>query len=254
MYKYSENTLIHSPGVDFAAIDSIMKNGIMSLEYASKHGVDVNRNYYGSNLNDTISCIRYLYVNSDMKDSAYSKYVPNGVSFLIEDVPFIYDKNERIIHRSDEVLVEDFIPKEKITGILVPENLTNVGLEDMSYIMEDSSSYVLIKHKVDNIKSYILNLSGDVCNYDDFIQELYYLNEESNNDNSDLQRDEIISEFRDVISDLNYEIGLNFHTCFSKVLGKSDINILDIIKYMNSKTLNLPIYFIKDKPLTRKKN
>ena len=52
-------------------------------------------------------------------------------------------------------------------------------------------------------------------------------------------------EFRDAISDLNYVIGLDYHKYFSKVLGMEDINILDIVKYINSKTLNLPIYVEK---------
>ncbi len=250
MYKYNENTLIHSPGVDFAAIESIMKNGIMSSKYGSEHGIEVNRNYYGSNLDDTISCIRYLYVNKDVEDSAYNKYVPNGISFLIEDTPFISDKNERFIHRGDEVLVKDFIPVENIKGILVPEDLINTDLEDLSYIREDSSSYALIKNRADNISSYIKDNSGLVCDYNDFYRELYFLSEDANND-SDMTLEERKEEFRDVISDLNYEIGSNFHDCFSKVFGKDDINILDIVKYINSKTLNLPIYEIKGRSLRK---
>lgn len=250
MYKYNENTLIHSPGVDFSAIESIMENGIMSAKYGSEHGAKVNRNYFGSNLDDTISCIRYLYVNKDVEDSAYNRYVPNGVSFLIEDVPFISDKNERFIHRSDEVLVKDFISKENIKGILVPEELVNTDLEDLSYIREDASSYTLIKNRADNISSYIKDNSGIICDYNDFIRELYYLSEESKND-SDLDREDLVSEFRDVISDLNCEIGSNYRECFSKILGKADINILDIVKYINSKTLNLPIYEIKGRSLRK---
>lgn len=250
MYKYNDNTLIHSPGVDFAAIEGIMKNGIMSLEYGNKHNIEVNRNYFGSNLDDTISCIRYLYVNKEVKDSAYNKYVPNGVSFLIEDVPFIFDKDTRFIHRSDEVLVKDFIPRDNIKGILVPEELIDTDLEDLSYIREDSSSYSLIKNKVDNISSYIKNNSGLVCDYQDFFRELYYLSEESRND-SDLNIEELSSEFKDVICDLNYEIGSDFHKCFSKVLNRKDINILDIINYINSRTLNLPIYLIKNKSMKK---
>ena len=58
-------------------------------------------------------------------------------------------------------------------------------------------------------------------------------------------------EFRDVISDLNYVIGLDYHKCFSKVLGKEDVDVLDIVKYINSKTLNLPIYVEKMKKVKK---
>ena len=250
MYKYNENTLIHSPGVDFATIESIMKNGIMSSKYGIEHGISVNRNYLGSNLNDTISCIRYLYVNKDVEDSAYNRYVPNGISFLIEGVPFISDKNERFIHRSDEVLVKDFIPKENIKGILVPEELIDIDLEDLPYIREDASSYELVKHRADGANVYITNATDMGNDYNDYYRELYFLSEDANND-SDMSLEERKEEFRDVISDLNYVIGLDYHKCFSKVLGKEDVDVLDIVKYINSKTLNLPIYVEKMKKVKK---
>lgn len=251
MYKYNDNTLIHSVGVNFCDIESIMKNGIVSSKYGEEHGIDINRNYLGSNLEDTISCIRYLYVNKDIEDSAYNRYVPNGISFLIEDTPFIADKDERFIHRSDEVLVKDYIPKENIKGILVPERLINTDLEDLSYIREDSTSYSLIKHRVDSISDYINSISGISCDFEDYYRELYYLSEEAKNASED-EKSDIFEEFKDVIKDLNYEIGLDYEKCFSKVLNKTDINILDIVNYINSNTLNLSIYQSKDKSITKK--
>lgn len=250
MYKYNDDTLIHSSGADFSVVDSIMRNGIMSSKYGKEHGVDVNKNYYGSNLEDTISCIRCLYVNEDVEDSAYNRYVPNGVSFIIEDVPFIYDKEERIIHRSDEVLVKDFIPSNRIKGIMIPEKLINTDLEDLTYIREDASSYSLIKHKVDNIKSYIERISDVKCDYEDWLNELYYLSEDAKNE-SDMNVDERIEEYKDTISDLNYEIGINYHNCFSKLIGKDNINIFDVVNYINKNTLDLSVYVIKTKNKNR---
>ena len=259
MYKYSENTLIHSPGVDFSAIESIMKNGIMSANYGKDHGAKVNRNYFGSNLDDTISCIRYLYVNKDVEDSAYNRYVPNGISFLIEDVPFISDKNERFIHRSDEVLVKDFIPKENIKGILVPEELVNTDLRDLSYIREDSSSYKLVNQKINSISSYIKDNSGIICDYSIELFKLGWYNRDYEemikqgktiDDNNQIAKD-LHEEIKDTIRDLNNVIGYDYYECFSKILSKEDVNVLDIVNYINSKTLNLPIYMIKDKTLKK---
>lgn len=253
MYKYNDNTLIHSVGTDFSAISSIMNNGIVSKKYGKEHGIDINRNYYGSNLDDTISCIRYLYVNKAIEDSAYNRYVPNGISFVIEDTPFIYDKDSRFIHRSDEVLVKDFIPKENIKGILVPEHLIDTDLEDFTYIREDSTSYILVKHRLDNIVNYIQSISNVKCDYEDYLRELYYLSEETKNVSEEEQID-IYEEFKDVIRDLNYEIGLDYKKCFTKVLNKDDINILDIINYINDNSLQLPIYMLDVKNKKKSKN
>lgn len=253
MYKYNDDTLIHSVGNDFSAINSIMDNGIVSEKYGKEHGISINRNYYGSNLDDTISCIRYLYVNETIEDSAYNRYVPNGISFIIEDTPFIHDKDARFIHRSDEVLVKDFIPKENIKGILVPENLINTDLEDLSYIRGDSTSYILIKHRLDNVVNYIASISDIKCDYEDYLRELYYLSEEAKNV-SEAEQIDIYEEFKDIIKDLNYEIGLDYKKCFSKILNKDNINILDIINYINNNSLQLPIYVVEDKKVNKNRH
>lgn len=246
MYKYTDNTLIHSAGVNFSVIESIMKNGIASESYGKEHNISVNRNYFGSNLEDTISCVRYLYVNKDVEDSAYSRYVKEGISFIMEDVPFIHDKKERVIHRSDEVLVKDFISKEKITGISIPSYLEDTSLEDLEYIKEDATSYVKIKHIADNIRDYIKEKSGLDRDYSDFYRELYYLNEEYKNASSS-EKEEIRGEYKEVIKELNYEIGVDYTDCFSKVLGTDDITAFDILNYLNKENLKLPIYEIKTK-------
>lgn len=246
MYKYNDDTLMHSVGFNFCAIESIMKNGIVSEEYGKNNNISINRNYFGSNLDDTISCVRYLYVNEDVEDSAYNKYVKKGISFIIEDVPFIYEKNERVIHRSDEVLVKDYIPKEKIVGINIPTDLMDADLEKLEYIKENSTSYVNIKHNADAISEYIKQKSGLNRDYNDFYIELYGLNEDFRTASKEEQAN-IKKEFKDTIKELNCEIGLDFYDCFSRVLGKEDITVFDIINHINKETLNVPIYEIETK-------
>ena len=269
MYKYNDNTLFHSPGVKFNVIENIMKNGIASEKYGKEHGISVNRNYYGSNLNDTISCVRYLYVNDEVEDSAYSRYIKKGISFIMEDVPFIHDKNERIIHRSDEVLVKGFIPKEKITGISIPTDLEDTPLEELEYIrvgninsldnniVQFPTSVKLINDNLNSISKYIKNKSGLDRNYDDFCRELYYTNKIFEKDRkekkdkkeglSNAEIRELYESMYDLLVDLNYEIGVDYTDCFRKVLGKEDVTVLDVVNHINNSTLKLPIYEIDTK-------
>ena len=46
---------------------------------------------------DNIYLVRYLYVSDDPL-SAYNMYIKNGISIIIEDVPFIYDKNKSVFN------------------------------------------------------------------------------------------------------------------------------------------------------------
>lgn len=251
-YKFNDNTLLHSCGFNILNFIGIMKNGIVSEKYAKEKGILFSRNYDGYNLDDSISCVRYLYVNKDINDSSYVKYVMNGISFILEDIDFTYDKNERIIHRSDEVLVKDNIPISKIKGILVPDEFLDSSLNELEYIKTNSTSYSLIKNIINNYKNFILENNGniDIEFYNDIDRELYLVNNAYRVSSNEIEKEELKLEFKDVISDLNYEIGNDLEKIFSKIIGKDDITLNDVIAYINSKELNLPLYVI---PSSKKK-
>ena len=48
-YKYSDNTLIHSIGFNFARLESILKYGILSSKKAKEKNISFARNYNGYN-------------------------------------------------------------------------------------------------------------------------------------------------------------------------------------------------------------
>ena len=251
-YKFNDNTLIHSTGFNILNFINIMENGIMSFNYAKEHNVSFNRNYDGYNLDDMISCVRYLYVNKNEEDSSYVKYVMNGISFILEDVDFIYDKNERIIHRSDEVLVKDYIPNFKFKGIMIPEDYLDSSLDSLEYVRSNATSYVLVKNIINMYKDFILenNNDADLSFYDDIDRELYAINEAYGVSKDEVERNELRLEFKDVISDLNYEIGSDMGKIFSKIIGKENISLFDVVSHVNTEGLNLPLYVI---PIYRRK-
>ena len=82
--------------------------------------------------------------------------------------------------------------------------------------------------------------------YSDYYLRLYNLNIEYNNA-TDIRKKEIKKEFKESIKDLNYIIGLDFEECFSILLSKDEITAYDVLKYINDKTLKLPIYEIENK-------
>ena len=242
-YKFNSDSLIHCCGFNLYSFYSILKNGIMSSSYAKCNGFLVGRNYYGSNLDDMISCVRYLYVNDSIEDGAYSAHIKNGLSFVLEDVPFVYDKGDRVIHRYDEVLVKDFIDVSKIKGILVPDFYKDFDVCDLEFIKRDSTSYSLVLSNVSNMLSLIGFLGGSVDKslYDDCFRELYYINE-AFRESSSSEREILRLDFVCVIDELNYLIGNDISRVFKGIFGKEDVSLIDVVNYFKG---DLPVYYLK---------
>lgn len=249
-YSFNDNTLLHTCGFNFYSFVNILKNGIMSSSIAREKGIDLSRNFDGSNLDDTISCVRYLYVNDEIEDGAYNLHIKHGVSFIIEGVDFIYDKSDRVIHRYDEVLVKDYIDISKIKGILIPESYLDCSLNELEYIRKSSTSYVLVKNNLDKLIGFINSLGGNcsVKEYDDYLRELYLINEAFRNESNELEMKSLKEDFADVIDEINYSLGNEMSECFKRILGH-DVCLYDVVNYFNKE---LPIYFFEDSNVKRK--
>lgn len=249
-YNFNDNTLLHTCGFNFYSFVNIMKNGIMSSSMAKEKGIDLNRNFDGSNLDDTISCVRYLYVNDEIEDGAYNLHIKHGISFIIEDVDYIYDKSDRVIHRYDEVLVKDYIDISKIKGILIPESYFGCSLNELEYIRRSSTSYVLVKNNLNKLISFINLLGGNssIKEYDDYLRELYLINEAFRSEKDELEMKSLKDDFVDVIDEINYYLGNEMNECFKKILG-DNVCLYDVVNYFNK---DLPIYFLDDSNVKRK--
>ena len=249
-YNFNDNTLLHTCGFNFYSFVNIMKNGIMSSSMAKEKGIDLNRNFDGSNLDDTISCVRYLYVNDEIEDGAYNLHIKHGISFIIEDVDYIYDKSDRVIHRYDEVLVKDYIDISKIKGILIPESYFDCSLNELEYIRRSSTSYVLVKNNLNKLISFINLLGGNssIKEYDDYLRELYLINEDFRSEKDELEMKSLKDDFVDVIDEINYYLGNEMNECFKKILG-DNVCLYDVVNYFNK---DLPIYFLDDSNVKRK--
>lgn len=66
------------------------KNYNFTIDEEIKDKDSINKLIMDAN-KDNIYLVRYLYVSDDSL-SAYNMYIKNGISIIIEDVPFIYDK------------------------------------------------------------------------------------------------------------------------------------------------------------------
>lgn len=245
-YKYNDNTLLHSVGFNIFKLESIFENGILSFNEAKDKNINYARNYSGYNLNDTISCVRVSYINPNILNSSYHKHIVKDISLIIEDTKFIYNKNERIIHNVDEVLVENSIDKKNIKGLVIPSEYENTPLMELDYLTLDSTSYINIKTNCAFIFEYLrkYNHAIDLSIVNEYLNELFLTNNAIRvNDNKE-DYDDLVINFKEVVLELNDYLKKEIHKCFCKLLNKDDVTLIDAVEYLNNKYNKLNIYDI----------
>ena len=252
-YKFNDDTLIHGISFNPMKLEGILKYGIVSENYARSNNIPYSKNYNFTidedikdkdSINklimdankDNIYLVRYLYVSDDPL-SAYNMYIKNGISIIIEDVPFIYDKNKELLKRSDEVVVKDNINPKNITGIMIPEDYKDKPLNEVMMLPKNILNYNLIKSSAIELVNYLQS-----NNYEVDITELSYLLKDlgiANKSVNSLSKDNIdykdaLNDYKDIINDINYFLSENVYNYFSNVLGKS-ATVLDMVEFINNK-------------------
>ncbi len=248
-YRYGEDTLLHSIGFNPYKLESILRNGILSKKQADSIGVALTKNYFGYNFDDKVSMTRPMYSNSEDSTSILYTWVPKSISFIVEDQDFIYDTNEAYYNHSDEVFVQDIVPSKNIVGLIIPEKYQNYLISDLPMIAIKSTSYANIKGTCDELINYLrtMNHEIDKDEYKELLRELHLTITELNGDR---ENDELKEDFLDIKIAINEFIARETQIAFDKVLKKEGTTLIDMVTYINDKTLGLPFYGV-GKSLTK---
>jgi len=248
-YPYNDNTLFHSVGFNLERMTSILDYGILSKNEALKNNITYSNNYLNFKSDDDISLTRYLYINPNVELSSYNLYLKRGIAFIVEDVDFIYDKDDTLIHRSDEVLVKKKIPLDKIKGITIPLEYYNLTLDKLPIIPFNITSYNALKLISDNYVAYLKNNNHNIDRnyYLELFQDIRLTNnaiaslKNKNIDNNDIDYKESILYYKELMGELNEFLALESFICFSKIL-KKEATLIDTINYIMSNHKKLEIY------------
>ena len=241
-YNFNDNTLLHSVMFNPFKLESILQNGIMSFNEASKSNFSFTRNTFGYNFDDYISMTRYMYVSFGDKNTSFYNYTLKGITLIVEDQDFIYNQNEMYFNYPDEVFVKDKVDKENIKGILLPLKYLDYLLEELPMFNLKSTSYVNIKHTCDDLINYLKTLNYDVNMplYNIYLNDLYQVVLK-------LQKDEnnsmLLEEFMEYKISLNEFIAKEVQNAFDKKFNKK-ITTLEEMATFIAKKYNKKIYYI----------
>ena len=241
-YNFNDNTLLHSVMFNPFKLESILQNGIMSFNEASKSNFSFTRNTFGYNFDDYISMTRYMYVSFGDKNTSFYNYTLKGITLIVEDQDFIYNHKDMYFNYPDEVFVKDKVDKETLKGILLPLKYLDYLLEELPMFNLKSTSYVNIKHTCDDLINYLKTLNYDVNMplYNIYLNDLYQVVLK-------LQKDEnnsmLLEEFMECKISLNEFIAKEVQNAFDKKFNKK-ITILEEMATFIAEKYNKKIYYI----------
>lgn len=241
-YNFNDNTLLHSVMFNPFKLESILQNGIMSFNEASKSNFSFTRNTFGYNFDDYISMTRYMYVSFGDKNTSFYNYILKGITLIVEDQDFIYNHKDMYFNYPDEVFVKDKVDKENIKGILLPLKYLDYLLEELPMFNLKSTSYVNIKHTCDDLINYLKTLNYDVNMplYNIYLNDLYQVVLK-------LQKDEnnsmLLEEFMECKISLNEFIAKEVQNAFDKKFNKNFTTLEEMATFIAEK-YNKKIYYI----------
>lgn len=239
-------------------LDMILEYGILSKRMIElKRLADVYTHHCDSfdskNGNDFVSLSEY---NDDCRFSllldSFALHTLTSLSLMVDKDIEVSKKGARMTYFSDEVFCYKYIDKSKISGILLPEHLSNLSIGEVNCLPCDFSCYskVYINHWLKCMENYF---GYKIPN--SYIEEL----KESYN-----QLSKIISEYESpekwiesIIRTQRKQYGKDIKDILANILdylwslkyGLENPKYLDIVMLLNKD--NLPVYEVNEKCLRK---
>lgn len=265
--KTGEEIFFHGIGFDFFKLESILENGILSKNILVQKKINTSSNFNGYNFNDYI-CVACYGDEYYSEKSAMNGFIRNSIAFYITGIDvlegtlatdltvaefFTHDKKKPLKANimKDERFVKNYISLDKIKGLVIPKSCLNLSLQDLNYMI-NSHEYKVIEEKV----NYFLKNIEKVLGFNLEKTELNAIMENLLSNELNFKKSYVkdVTKYYEQVEiqflKINKIIGSYFELMYKKLLGKSDIKLIDVMNYTAEKH-NLNIEELNDLILFR---
>lgn len=256
---FFENHYYHSIiDLNLVKLDSILKNGILCKSLIEKEKLVTIYTHPASSTNskngsEYISITRYT--DNCHFSEVFESFVMHtliSLSLLIDKNIDIYEKAERDTYFFDEVFAHQYISKDKITGIILPEHLTNLPIKKINCLCDDLSCYttIYLKKWISNMEKYF-NRKIDSKEVIRSLKQFWKIFKQYDSKQQyvemaiNMQKMEYGKDLKDVLATILQEL-------WSEKLQMNNPKFIDVISSINHD--NLPIYEIGTKTLKKINN
>lgn len=244
--KYGKNLYLHGVGYDFLKLESILQNGILSKNMIREKGISSAKNYEGYNYEDYICVTSYgdqYYSNN----TSFDEHIKDKICFCMTDLDIIegatasnynvhnFDPKKLSIPIdrgvfSDERFVRDEIPMSKVKEIIIPKNILNVKISDLSY-MNNGFCLNIIIDKTNYYIRAIENSLGETIDHTLFQECIDNLKKNDtdcrNTDDKDINK--YVKYVNSQLEIISKNIGILLENMYQKKIGIKNITVFDVV-------------------------
>ena len=253
--KYYYHSLID---LNLVKLDLILKNGILSKKLIEQKKL-VNLYTHPANDYDSKNGNMYVSLTEYKSDSSFSEmfesfalHTLSSTSILVNKKINIEKEGEKETFFDDEVFCFNCVNKDKIEGIILPEHLTNLYINEVNCLPNDLSCYTraYINNWIYNMETYFKDkiTSDELKKIKSSLIELWDILGHYESPEkwiaSALESQQSIygEDIKDILASILQKL-------WSKKLNIKNPKYIDVINQINKQ--ELPIYEIKQKSLKR---
>lgn len=231
----------HGIGENVMKIGSILENGLVSKKNSA--GIEsYSANNIGYNGNNNVSVAINIPTGGY---NAYRAYIWNGgVSFIIEDDSYVFSKHTRSDSGfENEAFINGRVESAKIKGILINDQLEHRSLSELDMIGD--GGYMFVAPTALNI---IQQLTKDNLQFEQ-LEECKSCIEHFDRISNDKTLDyfDKSKKQKELKESINRYLGSMVNQYYSKILGKNNPELIDVVRYHNKE--NLPILTTSQVPV-----
>ena len=257
--NFFQNYYFHSIiDLNLVKLDYILRYGILSKSLIEQQGL-ISLYTHSSNDFDSKNGNRYVSLSEYREDAtfntmfeSFSYHTLTSISLLVNKSINITRQGERETYFDDEIFFPNYIPVTNLEGIILPEHLSNLNINQINCLPNDLSCYTkrYLKNWIHCMEIYFGHKLSekDLSDIKDSYEQLWSILEEYESPEKWIQsaiksqRNQYGRDLKDVLADI-------LQNLWSEKLSITNPNFIDVVTRINGNLL--PIYEIKQKSLKR---